>query len=74
MFWLFVSALLFGGALILAGLLGKDIDASHHHDVMGDAGLRERMGKAGRLRAVEKFSWKAIAQQTRDLYASLVRR
>jgi glycogen synthase len=48
--------------------------AERINELMGDAGLRERMGKAGRLRAVEKFSWKAIAQQTHDLYASLIRR
>ena len=48
--------------------------AERINELMGDAELRERMGKAGRLRAVEKFSWKAIAQQTRDLYASLLRR
>lgn len=32
---------------------------------------RERFAKAGRKRAVEMFSWTSIAQQTRDLYASL---
>lgn len=41
--------------------------------LMADAPLRERMAKAGRRRAVEKFSWAAIAAQTRDLYASLTR-
>ncbi len=39
MIWIFVSALLVGGALILAGLIGVDGDSNHHHDVMGDAGL-----------------------------------
>ncbi len=39
--------------------------------LMGDAGLRERMAKAGRKRAIEMFSWAAIAGQTRDLYASV---
>lgn len=33
-----------------------------------DPDLRERMGKAGRGRAEEQFSWKAIAQKTLDLY------
>ena len=32
---------------------------------------RERFAKAGRKRAVEQFSWTSIAEQTRDLYASL---
>jgi glycosyltransferase involved in cell wall biosynthesis len=30
------------------------------------------MGKAGRRRAVENFSWAAIAERTRQLYASLL--
>ena len=34
---------------------------------------RERFAKAGRKRAVEQFSWTSIAEQTRDLYASLKR-
>ena len=37
-----------------------------------DASLRERMGKAGRRRVVEHFSWDAIAQRTVDLYRSLL--
>ena len=41
--------------------------------VMADAGLREKFGENGRRRAVEKFSWRAIAEQTRDLYAGLAR-
>jgi hypothetical protein len=31
------------------------------------------MGKAGRSRAQEKFSWRAIAKETKTLYESLVR-
>jgi starch synthase len=38
---------------------------------MEDPEKRARFAKAGRKRAVELFSWKRIAQQTRDLYASL---
>jgi hypothetical protein len=30
------------------------------------------MGKAGRRRAVEQFSWTAIAAETTALYASLL--
>ncbi|MGI8821337.1 MAG: glycogen synthase [Chthoniobacterales bacterium] len=40
--------------------------------LMSDPSLRERMAKAGRRRAIELFSWAAIAEQTRDLYASLL--
>ena len=40
--------------------------------LMADASLRERMGRAGRERAVERFSWSAIADQTVELYRSLI--
>jgi len=42
--------------------------------LVGDEGLRKRMGQAGRRRAVEKFSWAAIAQETRKMYAELIER
>jgi starch synthase len=41
--------------------------------LMANSDLRARFGKAGRRRAEQLFSWKAIASQTRDLYAALVR-
>ncbi len=37
-----------------------------------DPARSSAMGVAGRKRAVEHFSWTAIAERTRDLYASLV--
>ena len=37
-----------------------------------DPGRAAEMGAAGRRRAVEHFSWTAIAERTRDLYASLL--
>lgn len=40
--------------------------------LMANPDLRTRFGKAGRLRAENHFSWKAIAAQTRDLYQSLL--
>ncbi len=40
--------------------------------LMNDAASREVMGVAGRRRAVEHFSWAAIARQTVALYESLV--
>ncbi|MBA4171031.1 MAG: glycogen synthase [Chloroflexi bacterium] len=40
--------------------------------LMADAATREVMGRAGRRRAVEHFSWDAIARQTADLYRTLV--
>ena len=39
--------------------------------LLADPALAERMGEAGRRRAVEQFSWRAIAEQTLDLYRSL---
>jgi starch synthase len=35
--------------------------------------LAERMGRAGRRRAVQEFAWVAVAEQTVGLYQSLVR-
>jgi starch synthase len=40
--------------------------------LLADPGLAERMGKAGRRRAVEQFSWAAIAAETAALYAELL--
>lgn len=45
--------------------------AARVNELMANPGLREQFGKAGRRRAEEKFSWSAIARQTRDLYQSL---
>lgn len=46
--------------------------ASRINQLMADRELRERFGRAGRRRAEAKFSWSAIAQETRALYASLL--
>lgn len=40
--------------------------------IVGDAALRESMGRASRQRTEDVFSWKAIARQTLDLYESLI--
>jgi starch synthase len=40
--------------------------------LMADAPAREVMGKAARRRAVERFSWTAIAAHTADLYRTVV--
>jgi glycogen synthase len=42
--------------------------------LMKDAASREVMGIAGRRRAVEHFSWDAIARQTADLYGEVIAR
>ena len=39
--------------------------------LMADPALRKKMGSASRARAVETFSWTAIAEQTADLYRRL---
>ena len=46
--------------------------AQRINELMANSGLRESMGKAGRLRAQEKFSWGAIAGQVHALYERLV--
>jgi starch synthase len=40
--------------------------------LLADPALAERMGEAGRRRAVEQFAWSTIAEQTAELYRSLV--
>ncbi|HEX9343975.1 MAG TPA: glycogen synthase [Actinomycetota bacterium] len=40
--------------------------------LLADPALAERMGKAGRQRAVEHFGWDRIAAQVADLYAELL--
>lgn len=42
--------------------------------LMRDKPLRERFGMAGRRRAEERFSWRAIAQETKNLYESLLQK
>ena len=40
--------------------------------LIADEKLRNLMAKKGRMRVEETFDWKAIAQQTKDLYKSLL--
>ncbi len=40
--------------------------------LMSDVATREVMGRAGRRRALDHFSWDAIARQTADLYRNVV--
>jgi alpha-maltose-1-phosphate synthase len=46
--------------------------AERVNTLVADPDLAARMGEAGRRRAVERFSWQRIAQQTLDLYRTLV--
>lgn len=46
--------------------------AARINELMADPALRTKMGKAGRRRAEEQFSWAAIARQTAALYQSVV--
>ena len=48
--------------------------AARINQLMADPALRQRMAKAGRQRAIDKFSWSAIAAQTKSLYDTLVPR
>jgi len=47
--------------------------AARINELMADPAKREAFGKAGRKRAIETFSWSAIAKQTHELYASLLK-
>lgn len=42
--------------------------------IAGDPALAKRMGEAGRRRAEEQFSWRAIAKKTLELYEALAER
>jgi alpha-maltose-1-phosphate synthase len=46
--------------------------AQRVNELMRDRQLRKRFGKAGRKRVEENFSWAAIAEKTKMLYASLL--
>ena len=46
--------------------------AAKINQLMARPELREKFGKAGRRRAEEKFSWSAIARETKSLYESLL--
>ena len=48
----------------------KDL-AQQGNLLMEDPEKRKRFARAGRKRAVKRFSWKSIAKQTRDLYTAL---
>jgi glycosyltransferase involved in cell wall biosynthesis len=39
---------------------------------MADNALGERLGRAGRTRAEQYFSWEAIAHKTHSLYVDVV--
>jgi len=36
--------------------------------VLSDPGLAERLGRAGRVRVVERFGWPAIAERVVEVY------
>ena len=46
--------------------------AARIDEVMSDAALASKMGKAGRQRAVREFGWPAIAARTVELYTGLL--
>jgi alpha-maltose-1-phosphate synthase len=47
--------------------------AARIEEVLSDAPLAARMGKAGRQRVVDHFGWPRIAERTVELYGSLLR-
>ena len=52
-----------GDPQALAGAIGRMLDDPH---------LRERVGAAGRKRALEKFTWRASAEGTVEQYRILM--
>jgi glycogen synthase len=48
--------------------------AERINELMADPAKRERMGKAGRKRAEELFSWRSIAAQVAALYESVMKK
>ena len=40
---------------------------------MSDRDLLRKYGEAGRVRAIDQFSWDAIAEETVALYKSLIK-
>lgn len=42
--------------------------------LMANPDLQKQFGRAGRKRAEEKFSWSAIAQETKQLYETLIKK
>ncbi|NIJ14891.1 glycosyltransferase involved in cell wall biosynthesis [Saccharomonospora amisosensis] len=42
--------------------------------LLDDAGQRRRLGEAGRRRAVERYSWRSVAESTVDCYADSIER
>lgn len=48
--------------------------AARVNEVMADPALQERFGRAGRKRAEEKFGWAAIAEETKRLYETLLKK
>jgi alpha-maltose-1-phosphate synthase len=48
--------------------------AARVNELMAEPEKRKRFAEAGRRRVVEKFSWAAIAEQTRELYEQVIHR
>ena len=46
--------------------------AERVNELAKDTDLAAKMGRAGRTRAIQRFSWKSIAKETLDLYQRLV--
>jgi starch synthase len=51
--------------------LATDI-ADPMNELIAEPELARRFGQAGRRRVIERFSWRAVAERTAELYASLV--
>jgi hypothetical protein len=49
----------------------RDI-AEREDALISDPDLAQRFGEAGRQRVIERFTWRAVAERTTELYRSLV--
>jgi len=62
----------------VTGLLVPPADpealATAVNELVADPERARQMGVAGRRRAVEQFSWRAVAERTAELYEQLVAR
>jgi len=60
-----------GTAALLVPPGDADALAAAVDRLLGDPAERERMGAAGRLRVQERFTWRAVAEQTASYYADV---
>lgn len=68
-----LPALVSGGAGVLVPPNDPVALANSLTEVLASPSRRAAMGEAGRRRAVETYSWRAVAEQTAELYRHVIR-